>query len=264
VAILNKPYKCSSLDWSESYARQKVSRIATLQCARQKGISVKLTDEESNNFFDFFYQMKCENVPAGALNTAMLQLLEMHKGATEFIQSMNDYVQWIGQERADEIFKAVTMIADLVQTLCGDREPHRCLADYGDQEILARYSKAVEGLIGPIPESSDGDVKLKAFIEALARRNNTIINIAICDLLADHDISEKLRMSRDEFCRSYRLSRYQVVADRYSGKSFERSFPLPGGIVESIETEEIQKVPPSNSSRSYGRSWMRKFMPAQR
>jgi hypothetical protein len=264
LAILNQPYKCSSNDWSDSYARQKASRIATLQCARQKGISVKLTDEESNNLFDFFYQIRCENVPAGALKNALLELLEMPKGATEFIQSVNDYVQWIGQERADEILKAATMIANLMQTLCGDREPHRCVADYGEQELLARYSKAVENLIGPIQESSDGDTKLKAFIETLARRNNMIINIAICDLLADRDISEKLQMSRDEFCRSHRLSRYQVIAPRSPGKSFERSFPLPGGTVESIETEEVHKVRPSNSSRSYERSWMRKFVPAQR
>jgi hypothetical protein len=264
LSILNQPYECLSDDWNQRYLRHKASRTKTLQCARQKGLPVNITDADSDDVFDSLYKVKCVTLPVDALKADLLKMIESYKGIDDFVRAMHDYASWIGEVRTQEILEATTVVANLMQSVCGDREPDRCVAEYGDPKMFARWQETIDKYIGPLSESSDKDAKLKAIFQAISRRNNTLINIAICDLLADHSISERLGISREEYCRSRGLSRYLAVADRYAGKSLERSFQLPEGSTETIETDEVRKIPPSNLSESYRRSWMRKFIPAQR
>jgi hypothetical protein len=262
---LNEPYKCLSSDWKARYTRHKLMRRAALQCGRQKGLTGIMTDEYSDNQFDLAYEMKCSAFPEATLRLAQLKTLsELFKGLGDFTAATRDYSAWIGQRRTSEVLGAIRALDSLRQSLCGDFEPDRCVEEYGEKQIFVRYSEVINKFLGPLPESSDSGATLRAIFEVLSPSNNIIINIAICDILADRGVSEKVAMSRDDYCQSHGLSRYIAVADRYAGEVLQRSFQTSEGASEVIETNEVRRVPPSNFSEPYDRSWIRKFVPADK
>jgi hypothetical protein len=63
----------------------------------------------------------------------------------------------------------------------------------------------------------------KEMVRRLSNLNNTLIDMAICDLLQDEEFAKRTGYSREQFCDSHKLQAYRAFGSSDLGRSLERA-----------------------------------------
>ena len=90
---------------------------------------------------------------------------------------------------------ALTLFRDTEQRLCGEVELKKCFEEYGAWQDYQRMLNEIAAVLG----LSDLGDNLRTLIDTLAKRNNIIFNMAICDVLRDEELSKRSGYDQSAF-----------------------------------------------------------------
>jgi hypothetical protein len=259
-SIWDKPAQCMSPEWQSRFLQSKEDHKSELRCARQKGFGAP-TDDDVDRLYDLTRAAYCSpSFDKLATSPLVASLFELFDHSAEFKAELMNYADWIDPRRIEEMVDSLTQIENVKTSLCGNGTTQQCLAFWGSDSDN-RLAEMLNQLLGHIRADTDSSTKMRATFDALSRSDNFIVKIAICDLLARSDISQKIGVSREAFCRSHGLSRYMAVSEHIESNRLDRTFQAHGGH-EIFGTAESRVVYPSTLIKSYGREWMRKLFPS--
>ena len=216
--IIEEPAKCSSSTWRAKYARSREELHDALSCASKRNIHGSRYEEPTPDLTNVMYSAKC----IGTFDLDKAAIIKQMSGFFNQIDlvigRLRQYSSILGESESQSLIGAFKMFAAMKQDVCGTRDVTACMDEYGVWRDYQRLlGKIVEGL--GLSNLGDGE---GALIEALTKRNNIIIDMAICDALQDEDFSRRTGYDRIAYCDSQGLAAYRRIGSEPVGYSMQR------------------------------------------
>jgi hypothetical protein len=216
--IVGESAECSSPAWQAKYAQSRGELFEALSCAKKRNIDGERYELEDPTLTDAIYTMKCNgsfNYNRDAMTKQMVAFLDQIDSINSRLRGFSDI---IGSSETQSLIEAFQLFARLKQSICGTRDSKSCLDDF----VLWQDNQRLMGnIINTFGLSNLGDGQ-GAFIDALSKLNNRIVDMAICDALQDDGFSKRTGYDRKVFCDTHDLAKYRMLGSEPVGHSLRR------------------------------------------
>jgi hypothetical protein len=225
-SILLKPFKCDADDWQREFSESLSFYKSILKCQKQRGIEPDASEDSAVTDFLAWYDTRChtslEDMPEFKKNI-VTAAKDLASSADSIAASVRHYATWLGARRAEEISRALEMLGHTVTLACGDQPLDLCIQAYTSSDRREQLLNSLTMMLARNGYNVTTPVKpgIKGIYEALSTIDSLIVKIALCDGLADKELSDEVGVSREQFCVSHGLARHIAVADRYVSESHD-------------------------------------------
>jgi hypothetical protein len=218
--VMGRPFICSSLEWKNQYARSKDLARDAIFCGKRKGIRDDESTVHLDRQFDWFYQFRCHL--GGQIDAQRAQLAQLYAFVDkldDFISKLKRFAKVIDHQRIDDIVRGFEMMSAVKRAACGEQNMASCAEEYARAGGLRELNDKIPTL--NLDAIVGGD--LPEFFNNLERLNNSLVNIALCDILQDSSVRDRVKVSREEFCDSHGLGRYRLISPEEVGRAVHRT-----------------------------------------
>ena len=231
-----------SLAWQEKNRHAQNNLHSALACAAKRDIRGAGYDETSPYLVDTLYAMKCAGGYDLDRDKVASQLSTFFSQIDSIIGKLENDSQLLDENDDQGLIGALTLFRDTEQRLCGEVELKKCFEEYGVWQDYQRMLNEIAAVLG----LSDLGDNLRTLIDTLAKRNNIIFNMAICDVLRDEELSKRSGYDRDTFRDSYGLYKYRMMggelATQTTTKEHDGSSAGTSYIFESSGSDRVFEI----------------------
>jgi hypothetical protein len=230
TAILTEPFMCSSPQWLSKLAESHAMAKSVISCAKHLNIQ----DEAilgTNDTLDYWYEFRChQSADLKKLANDLDEASAILDNLPLLIAKMKSYSELIGRRRLDAMVRAFEMFVGIKQAACGSSSAKFCIKTYASSGALQELANRVRLILGaPLFEGTEMQI-----IQNLAKLDNMVIDMGICDLLQDEDLRKRTGYSREAYCDDHGLEAYRVIGSNSLGHLIERA--SEGGISYSYQS----------------------------
>jgi len=218
-SITKAPASCSSADWNRKIADSKALIKSAISCGNKLGLGYVPKLGDATRSIESFYDFRCNpRVSADLLSNGVEGVVQLGDGLEPTIGKLETYAELLGHQPLDAIIDAFEMMRKSKFAACGAWSTRQCFEEYqakGDfSELAIRLSSIIDWNIF----SEDQ----RDMVRSLTNLDNTIIDMAICDLLQDGEFARRTGFNRDEYCDSHELQAYRLFGSSDLGHSLGR------------------------------------------
>jgi hypothetical protein len=218
--ITTAPALCSSADWKRKVADKKALIESAVSCGNKLGLRdiPKLADATFT--IETLSRFRCNQSANAAadIDRTSKSIADFMDSLESTISKLKTLQTLVGDQPLDSIIDAFEMVRKSRIAACGTARFRQCIEEYRAKgSLLETISK-----FSPINDLSIFSMD-KEMVRRLSNLNNTLIDMAICDLLQDEEFAKRTSYSREQFCDSHKLQAYRAFGSSDLGRSLERA-----------------------------------------
>lgn len=215
-----EPVQCLSSAWLTKYDQRKGELRDALLCAKNRDIKYVLPQDDGPEMMDLQSATRCSgnfDIEKFRIANPMARLFfELDP----LIDMLNRYSDLIGASESKSLVRAFQTLVGIREQVCGTHDLQGCTDDYtawqNYQRLIDRFIKE-HGL-----SNIDRDSGAAAFVNALTKLDNVLVDMAVCDALQDEELSKRSGIDRATYCDEHGLAEYRLAGSGPVGHPIER------------------------------------------
>jgi hypothetical protein len=223
--ITTAPASCSSADWKSKVVENKALIESAVSCATKLGLKDIPKPADATFTIDYLSRFRCNpSANAADIDRASKAIADFMDGLESTISKLKTFQPLVGDQPLGSIIDAFEMLIKSKIAACATESFRQCIEGYRAKGSLLETINKFNPIGDPSIFSLD-----KEMVRHLTNLDNTLIDMAICDLLQDDEFAKRTGYSREAYCDDHKLHAYRLFGSSDLGRSLERADKVIAG-----------------------------------